>query len=190
MFNVLLDELPEQWNGYPIDSDFQTGILISQCLEDAELTMRERLFTALSLLFPDAKKRPTIREAEEALEWFMTGFNHDRHTKKSVKKVMDFDVDQWRIYAAFLNQYHINLNNTRMHWFVFMGLLGNLEECSFSSVIDIRQKEITGKMDREEKKRLSEAKKVYSLSNHDEPLTEEQKQIEADALEEFNALRR
>lgn len=191
MWNILMDPLPYDWNGYPIDTDFQTGIQISQCLEDKDLSKREKLYTALELLFPDEDNRPPFNEAQEALNWYMTEFNHDKHIKKnSDKKLMDFDVDQWRIYAAFLRQYHIDLNSAQMHWFVFMGLLSNLEESSFSRVIDIRQKEIKGKMSREEKNSLKEAKKVYALSSAEEPLTEEEKEKQAEALEAFNRMRK
>lgn len=190
MFNILLDPLPEKWNGYPIDTDFQTGIMISQCLEDKELSEREKIYTALSLLFPQEDMRPPFSEAVEALEWWMTEFNHDKHKKQeSGPRAVDFDIDQWRIYAAFLNQYGIDLNNTKMHWFCFMGLLSNLEECSFSRVIDIRQKKITGKMQKEEKKYFIEMKKVYALRDEEKPLTEEEKAREAEALELFNRLR-
>lgn len=43
MFNILLDPLPTQYEGFPIDSDFQTGIQILQALEDPELTTQERI---------------------------------------------------------------------------------------------------------------------------------------------------
>lgn len=190
MFNVLLHPYPEQWNEYPIDTDFQTGIMISQCLEDTELSEREKMYTALSLLFPQEDKRPPLSEALEALEWWMSDFNHDKHKKQqSRQKAIDFDVDQWRIYAAFLSQYGIDLNTVKMHWFCFMGLLANLEECSFSRVIDIRQKRFTGKMSQEEKRYYAEMKKVYSLGTKEEVLTDEEKARADEALEAFNRLR-
>lgn len=40
MFNVLLDPLPTEYRGFPIDSDFQIGIQIMQALEDGELRGR------------------------------------------------------------------------------------------------------------------------------------------------------
>ena len=162
MFNVLLDELPEEWNGYPIDSDFQIGIQISQCMSDDELSKTEKFNLAVDLLFPETK--PTNKEAAEALDWFLSEYHHDNNTdNKSNVPIMDFDIDQWRIYAAFLSQYRIDLNSVKMHWFVFMGLLSNLNECSFTHVMDIRQKKITSKMSQEEKKAIKEAKKVFSI---------------------------
>lgn len=191
MWNILLDPLPEDWKGYPIDTDFQTGIQISQCMEDEEFSEREKVYRALCMLFPKEDKRPPYAEAQEALAWYLTAFDHDNHIKKEThEKVMDFDVDQWRIYAAFMQQYHIDLNRERMHWFVFMGLLANLEESSFSRVISIRQKKLTSKMGTDEKKYYAEAKKVYALGTKEEILTEEEKQEEAEALEIFNKMRK
>lgn len=94
--------------------------------------------------------------------------------------VMDWDIDQWRIYAAFRSQYHIDLNKEPLHWFVFMGLLANLEECSFTRVIDIRQKQITSKMSQEEKKELRKRKKIFEIKAPEEKITpEEQDRIDA-----------
>lgn len=185
MFNVLLDPLPEDWHGYPIDSDFQTGIMISQCLEDLELNESEKFITAYELLFPDENNRPPLDEAESAINWYMNEFNHDNiensgHKEKKGPVIMDYDIDQWRIYSAFLKQYGIDLNSADMHWFVFIGLLLNLEECNFTRVMDIRNKKITPKMSKEEKKHIAAAKKVYSIMReHEEVFSEkEQKAID------------
>lgn len=190
MLNVLLDRLPTEWDGYKIDTDFQTGIQVSQCMADKEFSEQERFHTAVNLLFCD--KKPPIGDAIKCVNWFLSGFVHDNHEKlkKNNKPVMDFDIDQWRIYAAFKAQYDIDLNKDRLHWFAFMGLLTNLKECAFTRVIDIRQKKIDPKMPRETKKAVIEAKKVYELSNTDEvELSMEEKELENAATEAFNRLR-
>lgn len=183
MWNVLLDPLPEEWNGYPIDSDFQIGIQISQCLADEELSETERFLTAADLLFPEEEKRPGIVEAAEGLKWYLTEYHHDNNiNEKSDVIVMDFDIDQWRIYAAFLNQYRIDLNTTQLHWFTFMGLLVNLQECAFTNVMNIRQKEITPKMSSDEKKAIRKAKEVFAIKSYKEkPLSLKEQQ----AVDEF-----
>lgn len=182
MFNVMLDKLPLDWNGYPIDSDFQTGIMISQCMADESLSKDEQLLTAIDLLFP--KEKPTVNDAADAITWFMNEYNHDNRVKKKENEeiVFDFDIDQWRIYAAFWSQYHIDLNTAKLHWFVFMGLLSNLNECALTRVMDIRQKEIAPNMSRKEKKSIMAAKKVFSIK----PPKEQNLSIEEQqAVEEF-----
>lgn len=183
MFNIMLDPLPNDWNGYPIDSDFQTGIMISQCMADESLSNDEKFLTAMDLLFPQDK--PPVNEAEEAITWFLNEYNHDNMTSKKKEKeeiVFDFDIDQWRIYAAFKSQYNIDLNTAQLHWFVFMGLLSNLAECALTRVMDIRQKEITPKMSRKEKNAIMAAKKVFAINPPKElPLSAKEQQ----AVEEF-----
>lgn len=175
MFNVLLDKLPTDYMGYPIDADFQTGIQILQALEDRELTKQEKIEEALSLLFLDEDEDgnplelPDIDTALDGLEWFLGGWNHDNPDKSNDKtKVMDYDIDQWRIYSAFRQQYNINLNTDQLHFWEFMGLLHTLEECAHTRVINIRSEKIDAKADPKEKERIREAKKVYSLGQQEE----------------------
>ena len=106
MFNILLDPLPEEWNGFQIDSDFQIGIMISQCVKDQTLNNVEKLDIAAGLLF--GENRPSsYKDIADAVQWFLNGWNQDNlFSGKSAKKKMesesmDFDTDQWRIYAAF-----------------------------------------------------------------------------------------
>lgn len=189
MFNILLDSLPHDWNGYEVDMDFQTGIQVSQCLNDPDLSKQEKLITAVSLMFPGEYPR-TSEEIEEVLNWYLNGWNHDNihKSKKSDVVLMDFDVDQWRIYAAFRSQYGINLNRQRLHFWEFMGLLSNLEECAFTRVISIRDKKITSKMSKEEKEAYSNAKKMYAI-RREEVESEEEKADREAAIDEFNKLR-
>lgn len=179
MFNIMLDQLPTDWKGYPISASFRTGIKMSKCMSDPDLSDMERFYIASYLLFP--KRCPEPQEAAKAIEWFMTEFNHDNYQqKKNEDIIMDWDMDQWRIYAAFRNQYHIDLQKAEMHWFVFMGLLGNLQESSLTHVMDIRQKKITSKMSQEEKNAYRSAKKIFGIkAPKDEKITpEEQARID------------
>lgn len=189
MWNVMLDKLPYEWHGYPIDASFRTGIQIMQCLQDEEYEENERVIQALQMIFYGDKVPSTLEEAMQGLEWYLNEYNYDNHKKEKSKVLaFDFDVDQWRIYTAFLKQYGIDLNTVQMHWFVFMGLLTNLEECSFTRVVDIRCKKLDAKMQQKERKAIMEAKKIYSLGAKTE-LTEEEKKEDDEALSVFNQLR-
>lgn len=190
MFNVLLDALPWEWNGFPVDMNFDTGIKISQCLVDEELKPEEQIKMALWLMFPEGADL-NEHSATEALRWYLNGWNHD-NTKgnKEEAVVMDFDVDQWRIYAAFRAQYKINLNTAKLHFWEYMGLLSNLDECAFTQVVSIRSKKITSKMSKEEKTAVIKAKEVFAIKKQSKPIETEEERIETEnAVEAFNRMR-
>ncbi len=191
MFNILLDELPTEYEGFPIDSDFQIGIQIMQVLENGEMPQQEQIGTALSLLFlqEDGEGNllpiPDAQTAVEGLVWFLTDWNHDHNNKGEKTRVTDYDIDQWRIYSAFRQHYGINLNTDKLHFWEFMGLLTTLPECAYTRVIDIRAKKITSKMGKDERKAYTELKKVYALDQTKEAeYTDSQKQ----AIDDFDRM--
>lgn len=198
MFSILLDELPAEWNGYAIDGDFQIGVQISQCMVDESLNPTERIVIAAGLLFGDNMPE-SLEEVVEALDWFLNGWNHDNKkssgkatsSKKKSVETMDFDIDQWRIYAAFKSQYGIDLNKEQMHFWTFMGLTTSLEECAFTRVVSIREKEINSKMSKEEKDWLRKAKEMFRIRKADDlEETEEEKEERQAAIDEFNRIRK
>lgn len=190
-FNVLLDRLPTEYQGYLIDSDFQIGIQMFQALSNKELSKQERIGTALSLLFPQADEQgnelpiPDVQIAIDGMQWFLNGWKTDRYEGKDSKPVMDFDVDQWRIYSAFRSQYGINLNTDKVHFWEFMALLSTLEECAFTRVADIRKKAIDPKMSAKEKQALSRAKRMYALEDLEEEISAED-QAAIDAFRQYH----
>lgn len=177
MNNVLLDPLPEEWrdeqgNVYKLDTDFRIGIQICLIQEDEDLSELEKTLTIRNLLFDGMA--PDGKDLEKAIEFYISGWSHDKPAKKEKDRLMDFDVDQWRIYAAFRQQYHIDLSRAYMHWWEFMGLLSSLNECAYTRVVDIRQRKFKPKMSKEERKTLREAKDIYVL---DHVLTAEEKEF-------------
>lgn len=166
MNNVLYEPLPEEWNGYPINSWFQVGIQIYLVSEDRELLNFEKTAIIADLLFPDAI--PDADELQECIGWFLNGWCHDRSPQtKEKRRLLDFNIDQWRIYADFRQIYGINLNEADLHWWEFMGLLWNMpqKQSSFLQVIDIRKKKIKAKMSKEEKEAIRTAQYVYGLED-------------------------
>ena len=210
MFNVLLDSLPTEYRGFPIDSDFQIGIQIMQVLEDKKMSQQEQIGTALSLLFlqededGNSLPLPDAQTSVDGMMWFLTDWNRDHNGKGDKIRVTDYDIDQWRIYSAFrqhyginLNadklhfwefirqHYGINLNADKLHFWEFMGLLTTLPECAYTRVIDIRAKKITSKMGKDEKRAYAELKKVYSL---DQPNEVEYTDNQKAAIDEFDRM--
>lgn len=189
MYNVMLDPLPSDWNGYQIDSDFRTGIQLCMALEDKSLSDMEKGAASAELLFPLIQ--PEMQEIPEATEWFLSGWNLDNIQKNnSTIRILDFNVDQWRIYSAFKHQYGIDLHTADLHYWQFMGLLTTLEECAFTRVIDIRQKKIKNKISKEEKEAIIKAKQMYSLGDQKENLSEADKEKKQEAIELFEKMRK
>lgn len=189
MFNIMMDPLPQAWKGKKIDTSFRIGMQVSQCLSDEELTIQERISCALELIFADDGDIPQdYAEKTECVQWYLNGWCMDNLPKKSNShvKIMDFDVDQGRIYAAFLTRYRIELDAVDMHFWKFMMLLNNLEECTYTRVIALRNQKIDPKLSAETKKALREAKNMYSLQNKED----EQSEQDAEAIALFNQLRK
>lgn len=189
MNNILLDELPTSFKGYEVNTWFQIGIQASLVYADEELDESSRSKILLELLFSeeDGSLREFPREPEEMQEllaWYMNGWYHDNKPDKQDprKRIMDYDIDQWRIYADFLQIYHIDLNQSDMHWWMFQGLLWNMprEQSSFMQVLEIRQKKPRPKATADEKKAISTGHKIYDLKPLKKALTaEEEKEIDA-----------
>lgn len=190
MWNIMLDEKPEQWRGYPIKADFRIGIQIIQTFNDPELSKPEKISVACGLLFPGIMPQDA-EELQEAFSWFLNGWYLDGQSGKHEKaKAFDFDVDQWRIYSAFRAQYGIDLNTAELHYWEFMGMLANLEECSFTRVKELRVMKIKPKMDKEHKAAIVEAKKIYALEQMEEQISAEEKERWDEAVAAFMKLRR
>lgn len=190
MFNVLLDKLPTEYEGFPIDTDFGIGIQIMQALENEKLTQQEKIGTALYLLFltEDSEGNPLpIPDAQTAINglmWFLTDWNHDNNKSEDKTKVTDWDIDQWRIYSGFRQHYGINLQTDNLHFWEFMALLTTLPECAYTRVVDIRSKK-PNKMSKEEKSMYARLKEVYALKQPKAvEYTDEQKQ----AIDDFDRM--
>lgn len=186
MWNVLLDKFPTEYEGFRIDEAFQTGIQISQALQDPDLSDDERLAVALGLLYPSEdgdgspSSLPDLKTAVDGLRWFLSGWYTDNRPKDEDKvPVTDFDIDQWRIYSAFLEKYGIDLNRSDMHYWAFMGLLSTLGECAYTNVIAIRQQKIDPKMDTRAKQALQEQKQIFAIEREEKLTEEEQEDVDA-----------
>lgn len=66
--------------------------------------------------------------------------------------VIDYEIDAPYIYAAFLEQYGIDLIDTRLHWHKFLALLHGLHDTELNRIIGCRLWKPTGKLDEYEKR--------------------------------------
>ena len=168
MINALYESLPDNYEGYRIDTSYQTSIQVQDILNDEKLSVYEAVELAVSFLFGKDVLPNDIWV--DALEWWLNGWSHDNVIVENNEKIMDFYQDQWRIISAFKNQYDIDLTDseTDMHWWKFMGLLSTLNECAFTHACDIRGQTIDNDMTPKEKSRIRKLKQIYVIQNDEQ----------------------
>lgn len=138
MYNIILDKLPTDYNGFLIRTSFRIGIQICLCLKDEEFTDEEKTLVALNLLYGNGV--PDIDTAIDGLNWFLSCGNPSKNNPPSASKELFYwDFDSARLYSSFKNTYGIDLTRQDMHWFEFIALIGSLDKnTSFSKAVEIR----------------------------------------------------
>lgn len=178
MYNIILDSLPTDYNGYLIRTDFRIYLQIAECLSDNELTNEESISTALWLLYGNSQ--PPLETAYNGLLWYLhiADEPYSPEEKNQSEPCISFEIDSGRIYTAFKRFYNIDLNSANLHWLEFLYMLKDMGECAYTTVAEIRSKSLKN-MSREQKKDISKLKEKYSLKALKPKLSaEEQQQIE------------
>ena len=97
-----------------------------------------------------------------------------------------FDCDWWLIYAAFIQQYGINLLTADLHWFEFRALLDGLtEQTQFIKVVQARLRD-TSKLKGEEKAQAEKLKRYWRVPDDSAQEERDPHEIEAELLAKLN----
>lgn len=183
--NLLVDELPESvWiDGceYPIHSDFRYSILYELLLLDPEVSQEDKIWGTLQLFYPEIPGN--LEEAAEAILWFYQGGKELScglvgSGRGNGKRIYSFEHDDGYIYAAFLEQYGIDLNTVSLHWWKFRALFHALrEECQLRKIMGYRAMDL-GKLDGKDQEYYRQMQEMYQI-----PLPQSE-QEKLDAIEE------
>lgn len=171
--NILIDVNPEtvdlEGKSYRINTDFRISILFDQLIQDRSLTDKEKMANAINLYFP---VKPThintmdgLNEVMESILWFYRcGEDPVMESNGHSKPLFCFKQDADYIYAAFLSQYRIDLQDDYLHWWKFRALLKGLtEDHLFSKIIGYRDIKITNDMSNEQKEFYRKMKRTYNI---------------------------
>lgn len=121
----------------------------------------------ISLIF--VLELPPVDLFEEAVEqilWFYrcgkSAVNDSNGN--SGKQIFDYDFDAGYIFAAFLQQYKIDIGEIDIHWWKFRALFLALpEDTEFVKIMGYRSISISSKMTAEEKAFYTKMKKLYAI---------------------------
>ena len=198
-----MDKPPEQVEVdgklYKINSDFRTSIQFEILMQKKELTEKQKEFAnelclldkemdretaellakykdGLELYYPEIPN--DINEAINAMLWFYECGKENIDKKKSKKSgsgkmIYNYNYDADYIYAAFFEQYHIDLAEQELHWWKFSALFSALsEDCMISKIITYRVIDTKG-MEKEQKAFYNRMKRLYQLP---EDISEEERE--------------
>lgn len=178
MMNLLIDVLPYTvmvgGTEYPINTDFRASVLFELLVQDVDVPEYDRIMAAIDLYFMGNTPEEDLVDIMNAILWF---YRCGKDKKKSGNEEEDpqeeqaepiaysFEYDADYIYAAFRQQYGINLNTVdHLHWWEFRAMFTGLtQDCEFVKIMGYRVTKITKDMSKTEKAFLRKMKSVHAL---------------------------
>lgn len=172
MANIILDVLPETVDidgaEYRINSDFRISILFELLMQDDEVGKRQKLIQGLQLYYPEIPHNVTM--AVDKMIWFYrcgkeTGSGGHGSGSGRAKQIYSFEYDDDYIYAAFLEQYGIDLQDIEeLHWWKFRALFRGLsEDTEFVKIMGYRSVKTTSNMSKEQREFYKKMQSIHAL---------------------------
>ena len=175
--NILLDNLPSTigvgGKRFRIDTNFRQFIRMEKILF-SNASDNEKIDNIVSLFFEDMPIAYLKEAASGIMYIYRCGEEVDekkiqrkKNGKVEIKDKMiyDYDVDAPYIYAAFLAQYGIDLNDIRsLHWWKFQAMFRSLESTNkIVEIMSIRATDLSKIKDKEQRNRIAALKRTYDL---------------------------
>lgn len=167
--NMLVNSVPDTFyiagTEYKIHTDFRVWIEFEKLLSDESENANKTIADIKNLIFCD--KQPPSRVDEETVNQILLFYRCGKESQKSShteKEIFSYDYDDGYIFSAFLEQYHIDLEQTNLHWWKFHALMLSLSDSTeFVKIMGYRSIEINSKMTAAQKSFYQKMKKQYRL---------------------------
>lgn len=177
---------------YKINTDFRYAIRCNQIAEDENIDDVKRGLAIICTLF--GKDSINHREDYEKLlelakKYLLCGKELEENNKEPD---MDFVKDMDYIEASFMSDFHIDLENTKMHWWKFMNLMNGLSNsefgncCVLNNIRNLRNMDTSKIQDADLKRQIEEDKKRVALNK--KVVKKEYTNEEIKNMEEFDRL--
>lgn len=167
--SLLIDSVPDTVNingaEFKINSDFRTAILFEQMMFDDDFPEYLKIPNALNMFYPTVPENTDT--AVERIVWFYS-CGKDRKTSghgTSASRCYDFEFDDDYIFAAFFQQYGIDLESVPyLHWWKFSALFKSLPDtCEIVKIMGYRSMKTDSKMSAKERQFYNKMKRLYAL---------------------------
>ena len=170
--NLLIDLVPETVTidnkEYEINSDFRTSILFELLMQDKSIKDNDKIYLALELYYPNIPD--DINLAIEKMLWFYRcgkdiELSKGKGKGKSDIQIYSFEHDDDYIYAAFMDQYRIDLQDIEyLHWWKFKAMFKSLrEDNEIVKIMGYRSIDLSKVKDKEEKSYYRKMKELHKI---------------------------
>lgn len=144
----------------------------SAILQDENMEPNVKSYILINMIFID--RIHSIDDYQRALTALFSFYrlNKEERISKNLNNdiAYDFQEDWHLIYSAFIDQYHIDLYQKKMHWFEFKALFDALhKDTSFMKIVGYRTVDLLKIKDKDTKKEYAELKEYYSLNKIKQP---------------------
>ena len=170
--NLLIDLVPKTITidnkEYEINSDFRTSILFELLMQDKSIKDNDKIYLALELYYPNIPD--DINSAIEKMLWFYRCgkdliTSKRKGKSKSDIKIYSFEYDDDYIYAAFMDQYGIDLQDIKyLHWWKFKAMFKSLkEDTEIVKIMRYRSMDLSKIKDKNEKAYYKKMQELYKI---------------------------
>ena len=161
----------------PIRYEYTAVLDAISAMNDPELEEREKLYSFLYIIyenFEEFSKEDYQPALESAIEFVNNGVEENRRTNI---KMVDYEQD-YRIMIPAINRVAGReiREDENIHWWTFLGWFMEIGECTYGTVLNIRQKKSEGKkLEKWEQEFYNKNKNIVDIRVK---LTEEEKAAE------------
>ena len=169
----------------PVSADFRSWIKADLIMKDRQIPKEAKLPVICQYIGLDLSRlNVTIPDLWAGIFKFHMCEQEPRGevASDSSATAYRFDCDWWLIYAAFIQQYGINLLTADLHWFEFRALLDGLtEQTQFIKVVQARLRD-TSRLKGEEKAQAEKLKRYWKVPDDSAQEERDPHEIEAELL--------
>lgn len=185
--NLLIDKLPNEYEGLKINTNFRSFILFELLMQDNKVSKEDKILFSLRIFYDEPVK--DLKKAMNGILWFYRcgeeikeNKNIKNSERRNKKQIYSYEYDAKYIYSAFLDQYGIDLNEIdQLHWFKFKAMFEGLKsDNKICEIMGYRAIDLSKIKDKEEKKKYKRLQREWALP--DNRTIEEKEQDFADAL--------
>lgn len=173
----------------PVSADFRSWIKADLIMKDRQIPKEAKLPVICQYIGLDLSRlNVTIPDLWAGIFKFYMCEQEPRGeaVSSSSATAYRFDCDWWLIYAAFIQQYGINLLTADLHWFEFRALLDGLtEQTQFIKVVQARLRD-TSRLKGEEKAQAEKLKRYWKVPDDSVQEERDPHEIEAELLAKLN----